>query len=155
MGSAVRRLPRTPYRLAALVVRRCPRGGRVRMPTARSPLQSLLSSLSDGEKGFVMSRSTKQTSDGLRVDRLPGVGPRYEVGTLDGQRLTVVIDRHGDRHISLGSGSEADSGASAVISARQSSLLALILTNTFEMAEAEFPPVEGRPASAGAEFAAR
>jgi K+/H+ antiporter YhaU regulatory subunit KhtT len=78
------------------------------------------------------------------VDRLPGVGPRYEIGTIDGRRLTVVIDRQGDRHISLRPDGPADDpGASAVISARQSSLLALILTGILEMAEAELP-VEGR-----------
>ena len=97
-----------------------------------------------------MSTNTKRRSDRLRVDRLPGVGPRYEVDTIDGQRLTVVIDGQGDRHISLRSGGSGDEpGASAVISARQSSLLALILTNTFDMAEAgvsDVAPPEPLPA---------
>ena len=89
-----------------------------------------------------MSRKSKQMIDGLRVDRLPGVGPRYELGTVDGQRLTVVIDRQGDRHISLRPARQAeDPGASVVLSARQSSLLALILTDTFEMAEPELADV--------------
>jgi K+/H+ antiporter YhaU regulatory subunit KhtT len=89
-----------------------------------------------------MSRNTKRMSDDLRVDRLPGVGTRYEIGTIDGQRLTVVIDRHGDRHLSLRPGRHVgDPGASAVLSARQSSLLALILSNTLEMAETELADV--------------
>src|SRR5688500_4899595 len=79
----------------------------------------------------------RKTSDGLRVDRLPGVGRRYQVGTIDGQQLSVVIDRRGDRHISLSSGGQVEChGASAILSARQSSLLALILTDTLEIAEA-------------------
>jgi K+/H+ antiporter YhaU regulatory subunit KhtT len=90
-----------------------------------------------------MSRST---NDGLRVDRLPRVGLRYQVGTTDGQRLTVVIDRKGDRHISLSSGRQVeDHGASAVLSARQSSLLALILTDTLEIADAGLHDVSMSP----------
>lgn len=86
-----------------------------------------------------MTRNTKGTNDGLRVARLPGVGLRYELETIDGHRLTVVIDRHGDRHISLSSGENIHHpGPSAVISPRQSSLLALILSDTFEIAEAAF-----------------
>ena len=84
-----------------------------------------------------MSRKTKRMNDGLRVDRLPGVGLRYEVTTIDDNRLTVVIDHQGDRHVNLRSGKHMDDpGASAVISPRQSSLLALILSDTFEIAEA-------------------
>ncbi len=79
--------------------------------------------------------------DGLRVDRLPGMGPRYEVATLDGQRITVVIDPQGDRHISLHSTGADDPGASVVISARQSSLLALILSDALEIAGAAFAGV--------------
>lgn len=76
-----------------------------------------------------MSRKGNRMSVGLQVDRLPGVGPRYELATIDGQRLTVVIDRQGDRHVSLSAGGHVeDPGASAVISAPHSSVLALILT---------------------------
>lgn len=99
-----------------------------------------------------MNTDTKTVNDRPRVDRLPGVGPRYEIGTIDGQRLTVVIDRQGDRHISLHSGSPVEAPrASAVISARQSSLLALILTGTLEMADAGLPEEDGEflPAGAG------
>lgn len=84
-----------------------------------------------------MSRNTKWIHDGLRVDRLPGVGPRYEVATIDGHRLTVIIDPQGDRHISLRSGTHVEApGTSVVISARQSTLLALILSDAREIAEA-------------------
>ena len=85
-----------------------------------------------------MSRNRKRTSDGVRVDRLPGVGTRYEVGTIDGQRLTVVIDRRGDRHLGLRSDRQDGApGVSAVLSARQSRLVALILSDTFEITEGE------------------
>lgn len=88
-----------------------------------------------------MSRKTRRAIDGLRVDRLPGVGERYEMATIDGDQLTVVIDRRGDRHISLRSGRHVhDPGASAVISPRQASLLALILSDGLQLAEAAARP---------------
>jgi K+/H+ antiporter YhaU regulatory subunit KhtT len=73
------------------------------------------------------------------------VGERYEIATIDGDRLTVVIDRRGDRHISLRSGRHVHDPASAVISPRQASLLALILSDGLQLAEAAARPASPSP----------
>jgi K+/H+ antiporter YhaU regulatory subunit KhtT len=99
-----------------------------------------------GERIGIVSRKTKRVIDGLRIDRLRGVGNRYEIATRDGDRLTVVVDGRGDRHINLRSGRHVDDpGASAVISPRQARLLALILSDGLQLADAAARPVSVSP----------
>jgi hypothetical protein len=45
------------------------------------------------------------------VERLPHVGRRYELTGHDGQRLSVVIDTGGNRHISIQATGHSDTPA--------------------------------------------
>jgi K+/H+ antiporter YhaU regulatory subunit KhtT len=82
-------------------------------------------------------RTAAVGDQGLTVERLPGVGRRYVLPGRDGQRLSVVIDARGGRHLSI---EDTDSGhgenAAVRLNEAQASLLSMILTGTFDLAAA-------------------
>jgi hypothetical protein len=79
-----------------------------------------------------MSSTTTPLDGGIRVERLPRVGARYEIATRGGHRLSVAIDPRGDRHIQLVTDGPSTPGQPIVLSAGQSSLLALILSGALD-----------------------
>jgi K+/H+ antiporter YhaU regulatory subunit KhtT len=74
----------------------------------------------------------------LTAERLPGVGRRYELTRRNGQRLSVVIDSRGSRHISVIARDRHSSPGTdvVVLNEAQASLLSCILAGTYDQAKA-------------------
>jgi hypothetical protein len=108
------------------------RGDRLGEGLGRGPGASLPS-----QKGSEMTSTPTVDDHGLTAERLAGVGRRYELTGDDGQRLSVVIDSRGSRHISVIARDQHSSPGKNVVvfNEAQAGLLSCILAGTYDRAQ--------------------
>ena len=91
--------------------------------------------LQDRKRGApVASGSPAPARGGLTAHRMPRFGQRYDIAGETGAVLSVLIDRRGRRHLSIHSAEGDGYQDVVVLSESEASLLALVLTGTYELA---------------------
>ena len=69
---------------------------------------------------------------GIRVQELPGIGTRYDMGLgHDGQRVSVVVHRDGQRDVYAFTAAGDDPAAVLELTEEQARKLAALLAGTF------------------------
>jgi hypothetical protein len=82
----------------------------------------------------VATRSPSAVAAGLTAHRMPRFGQRYDIAGDTGGVLSVLIDRRGRRHLAIHPADGDGYNDVVVLTEAEASLLALVLTGTYELA---------------------